>query len=65
MDKLEGFASFYGAAFYGMERNPGKITLVRKEWEVPAEYPFGDTIVVPFFATKTLGWALQPPAGAQ
>ncbi|KZY81929.1 dihydroorotase, partial [Oleiphilus sp. HI0071] len=34
LDKLEAFASFHGADFYGLPRNTGSITLVREEWTV-------------------------------
>lgn len=59
IDKLESFASHYGADFYGMARNSGTITLERKEWTVPDEItlPNGQPIV-PFFAGKTLQWKL-------
>jgi dihydroorotase len=32
LDKLEGFASFYGADFYGLPRNAGRIQLHRQSW---------------------------------
>jgi dihydroorotase len=59
LDKLEGFASHYGADFYGLPRNNGTITLERQEWQVPEEItlPNGSPIV-PFFAGKTLQWKL-------
>lgn len=60
LDKLEAFASFYGADFYGLSRNQGSITLVKEEWQVPASLnlPNGNTIV-PFYAGKTLQWKLK------
>ncbi|MDP5206842.1 dihydroorotase, partial [Alishewanella sp. SMS9] len=36
LDKLEGFASHYGADFYGLPRNSGSITLQKQQWQVPA-----------------------------
>ena len=42
LDRLEGFASHFGADFYGLPRNGDKVTLAREPWTVPAEYPFGD-----------------------
>lgn len=59
LDKLEGFASHYGADFYGLPRNTDTITLQRQEWQVPEEItlPNGNPIV-PFFAGKTLQWQL-------
>jgi dihydroorotase len=38
LDKLEGFASFFGADFYGLKRNKNKITLVKENWKVPTNY---------------------------
>ena len=56
LDKLEGFASHFGADFYGLPRNQGRVTLERVEWEVPGEYPFGATTLVPLRAGLKLGW---------
>ena len=60
LDKLEGFASHYGADFYGLPRNTGSITLVQEEWQIPDEIilPNGKPIV-PFFAGETLRWKVQ------
>jgi dihydroorotase len=59
LDKLEGFASFFGADFYGLPRNKDRITLVRKEWRVPDTYKFGAHEVVPMRAGETLAWQLR------
>jgi dihydroorotase len=56
LDKLEGFASHFGADFYGLPRNRGKVKLEKKAWDVPAEYPFGDSVVVPLRAGQKIGW---------
>ena len=56
LDKLEAFASFHGADFYGLPRNAGTITLERAPWTVPASYPFGAGAVVPIFAGEKLAW---------
>jgi dihydroorotase len=56
LDRLEGFASHFGADFYGLPRNAGKVTLERSEWEVPREYPFGAETVVPLRAGHKLRW---------
>ncbi len=57
LDKLEGFASHYGADFYGLPRNSDTVTLVRESWTVPDEIilPNGNPIV-PFYAGKTVNW---------
>lgn len=59
LDKLEAFAGHYGPDFYGRERNSDSITLVKSPWEVPAEMPFGDDIIVPLRAGETLRWKLE------
>lgn len=58
LDKLEAFASFYGADFYRLPRNSGKVTLLRKSWEVPAELPLGSGTLVPLRAGEAVGWTL-------
>ena len=58
LDKLEGFASFYGADFYGLPRNAEQVTLRREEWTLPAELPVGDTPVVPLRGGESIGWRL-------
>ncbi len=59
LDKLEGFASHYGADFYKLPRNTSTIKLVKQAWEVPAEITLPDgQPIVPFFAGETLQWKL-------
>ena len=58
LDKLEGFASFFGADFYGLPRNTDQITLVRQDWQVADEMPFGDQTIVPLRAGETLRWKM-------
>ena len=59
LEKLEAFASFHGADFYGLPRNKDRITLVRKEWRVPDTYKFGEHEVVPMRAGESLSWQLR------
>lgn len=59
LDKLEGFASFYGADFYGLPRNKEQITLVKASWKVPDNLPFDGDVLVPFRAGQVLGWKFQ------
>ncbi len=59
LDRLEGFASFHGADFYGLPRNRSKIVLERGEWTLPAEFPFADRTVVPLRAGEKLRWKLR------
>ena len=58
LDKLEGFASLHGPAFYGLPRNEGTITLTRERWTLPTELPMGDATVVPLNGGETLNWAM-------
>jgi dihydroorotase len=58
LDKLEGFASFHGADFYGLPRNQRKITLTRKAWSVPANYPFDNAELIPYRAGESVRWSL-------
>ena len=58
LDKLEGFASRFGADFYRLPRNTDTITLHRQSWQVPADYAFGDATVVPLRAGETIFWQL-------
>lgn len=60
LDKLEGFASFYGADFYGLPRNTDTITLVKEEWQVPDNYAFGQSVVVPIRAGDKITWRVLP-----
>lgn len=58
LDKLEAFASFHGADFYGLPRNEKKITLQRSNWQVPATIPYQNTELIPFRANDTIHWQL-------
>jgi dihydroorotase len=56
LDKLEGFASFYGADFYGLPRNSDTLTLRRESWTPPESFAFGDAELKPLRAGETLPW---------
>ncbi len=56
LDRLEAFASFHGADFYGLARNRDTVTLARETWTVPGEYAFGNDTVVPLNAGATMRW---------
>lgn len=58
LDKLEAFASFYGADFYGLARNSSKITLEKTSWLVPNELALGDESLVPLRAGQHIHWKL-------
>lgn len=58
LDKLEGFASFYGADFYGLPRNAEKITIMKSRWKVPESLPFDGDVLVPLRAGQELAWKM-------
>lgn len=56
LDKLEAFASFYGADFYGLPRHPDTITLRRESWDAPVSLMLGDETLVPLRAGEPIRW---------
>lgn len=58
LDRLEAFASFYGADFYGLPRNQERITLLKESWQVPGSLPMGDGELVPLRAGQEVTWKL-------
>lgn len=58
LDKLEAFASFFGADFYKLPRNTENVTLSKKDWQVPQSIDVGTDKVIPLLAGETLGWQL-------
>jgi len=58
LDKLEGFASEFGARFYGLPVNGERITLLREDWRVPERLAFGGDELVPLRAGESIPWKL-------
>ena len=58
LDKLEAFASFYGADFYRLPRNQDTITLVKESWNVPAQLEFAEEVLIPLRAGESVGWKM-------
>jgi len=56
LDKLEGFASHFGADFYGLPRNSDTITLKKSPWKSPATIPFGSDTLTPLGADEIRQW---------
>jgi dihydroorotase len=56
LDKLEGFASFFGADFYRLPRHRDSITLMETDWQVPDTISFGTEKITPLCAGETLRW---------
>jgi len=59
LDKLEGFASFYGADFYRLPRNSETVTLLKSAWKVPENYGTDGVSITPLLAGEELNWQLQ------
>jgi len=60
LDRLEAFASFHGADFYGLPRNSERITLRKEDWRVPTLLPYlDDDVLVPLRAGETISWRFQ------
>ena len=58
LDQLEGFASFFGADFYGLPRNTGHISLRKESWTVPEGYAFGEAVLKPLGGGEALPWRM-------
>jgi dihydroorotase len=56
--RLEGFASLFGARFYGLPVNEDSVTLLREDWTVPQRLKFGGEELVPLRAGETIPWKL-------
>lgn len=58
LDKLEGFASFFGADFYQLPRNTQRVILQRESWKMPATLAFGEHRLIPLRAGEAIKWKL-------
>jgi dihydroorotase len=59
LNKLEGFASFYGADFYRLPRNSGTVTLEKITWRIPLNFGKNDNTITPIKAGEELSWKMQ------
>ena len=64
LDRLEGFASFHGADFYGLARNRDRVVLRRESVEVPESFSFGDGRLVGLRCGDTVDWSVRREADA-
>ena len=58
LGKLEAFAIFNGADFYGLPRNQGTITIRKEVWTPPESFAFGEAELKPLRSGETLAWRL-------
>jgi dihydroorotase len=64
LDRLEPFASHFGADFYGLPRHDTTITLIKEPWVPPETYDFGGGALVPYRAGESIAWRLAGPVAA-
>ena len=62
LDRLQGFASHFGADFYGLPRHEEVITLIKEPWVPPVTYDFGDGALVPYRSGERIAWRLGTAA---
>jgi dihydroorotase len=58
LNRLEAFASFSGADFYGLPRNQERITLKKESWRSPDSFAFGEAELKPLRSGEILNWKL-------
>ncbi len=57
LERLEGFASHFGADFYGLPRNTQTITLVKEDQVIPTQLDYLDgEQIIPLYAGQTIQW---------
>ncbi len=56
LERLEGFASHFGADFYGRPRNAGRVRLVAQSWSPPETDGEGASALRVFLGGETLGY---------
>jgi len=60
LDRLEAFASHFGADFYGLPRNADRIVLVKEPWTTQAALPYADgDVLVPLRIGESIAWRLS------
>ena len=60
LDKLEAFASFHGADFYGLPRNTTQVTLRKTDWTLPESVAFGEAAQLkPLRGGEVMSWKLD------
>ena len=59
LDRLEGFASHFGADFYGLPRHTDTITLLKETWTARRTSPSAAARLIPYRAGEPIGWRLR------
>jgi len=58
LERLEAFASHFGADFYGLPRHSDTLTLVKESWVPPRSYEFGAGTLVPYRGGEPVAWRI-------
>ena len=64
LDRLQPFASHFGADFYALPRHDDTITLIKESWVPPEVYDFGDGTLVPYRGGEPIAWRLAAAGSA-
>ena len=59
LNRLEDFSSVYGAQFYALPLNDGRLRFDEQAYTPPDVYAFGNNHVRPFAAGQTLNWSVR------
>lgn len=59
LDKLEGFASCFGADFYNLPRNTERLVLEKKTWQVPERVEHAGNVWIPYWAGRSLSYQIK------
>jgi dihydroorotase len=62
LHRLEAFASEFGARFYDLPLNEGRVVLEKAPSVQPTQLTRGDDQLIPFHAGETLAWRFAGPA---
>ncbi len=62
LDRLEGFASEFGADFYGLPHNMDTIELAEESWLAPESLSFGEDDLVPTRGGEPIIWQVKSGA---
>ncbi len=58
LERLEPFASHFGADFYGLPRHGDTVTLIRESWIAPENLDFDGGRLIPYRGGERVNWRL-------
>lgn len=59
LNRLEGFAAYFGADFYRLPRNQDMLTLIQDNWSPPPSYAYGSGTIIPMRAGESIRWRVS------